>query len=88
MPRPFLLAVSMMATSLMGVTFFALRDGFLHFFSGEPIGSVPEPRLVGVGRANQRWGKKEPARSLVGIGRAVFCEQCYQRSDGKCGLTE
>lgn len=83
MPRPFLLAVSMMATPLMGVTFFPLHDGFVHFFPGEPIGGVPETRLAGVGRANQRWGKKEPASSLMGMVCAAFCEQCCQRSDGR-----
>jgi len=75
MPGPFLLAVSMMATLLMGVTFFALHDGFVHFFPGEPIGGVPETRLAGIGRANQRWGKKESASSSVGIVLAVFGQQ-------------
>jgi hypothetical protein len=73
----------MMATALMGVTFLALGDGFVHFFPGEPISSVPETRLARVGRAKERWEKKEPASSLLEIVLAVFCEQCYQRSDGK-----
>jgi len=67
----------------MGVPLFALGDGFLQFFSSEPIGGVPETRLAGVGRTNQRWGKKEPASSLMGIALAVFCEQCFQRSDSE-----
>jgi hypothetical protein len=67
----------------MGVPFFALHDGFVHFFPGEPIGGVPEPRLARVGSAKQRWGKKDPASSLVGMVLAVFCEQRDQCRDGQ-----
>jgi len=83
MPRAFLLAVSMTAPSLMGIAFLSLQNGFLDFFPGVPIGGVPETRLAGVGRAHQRWGKKEPTSSLVGIVLAIFGEQRYERGDGK-----
>jgi hypothetical protein len=83
MPRAFLLAVSMTAPSLMGVPFLSLQNGFLDFFPGVPIGGIPETRLAGVGRAHQRWEKKERASSLVGIVLAIFGEQRYKRGDGK-----
>lgn len=82
-PVPFLRAVGMMAPPLMSVPFFALGDGFLDFFPGEPIGGIPVTRLAGVGRANQRWGKNEPARSLVERVLAALCEPRYERRDGK-----
>jgi hypothetical protein len=83
MPRAFLLAVSITAPSLMDVPFLSLQNGFFEFFPGEPIGGVPETRFARVGRAHQRWGKKEPTSSLVGIVLAIFVEQRYERSDGK-----
>ena len=83
MPRAFLLAVSMTAPSLMGVPFLSIQNGFLDFFPGKPIGGVPETRLARVGRAHQRWAKKERASSLVGIGLAISGEEGDERSDGK-----
>ena len=83
MPRAFLLAVSMTAPSRMGVPFLSLQKSFLDFFPGIPIGGVPETRLARVGRAHQRWAKKERANSLVGIALAIFGEQGYERGDGK-----
>jgi len=82
-PGPFLLAVGMMAPPLMCVRFFAFHDGFLDFFPCEPISGVPVTRIVGVGRANQRWGKNESASSLVERVLTAFCEQHYDRRDGK-----
>src|SRR3974377_513521 len=74
MPRAFLVAERMRAPSLSGFSFLSLQNGFLDFFPGVPIGGVPETRLARVGRAHQRWAKKERASSLVGIGLAIFGE--------------
>jgi hypothetical protein len=73
----------MMTPPLMGGPFFALPDGFVHFFPGEPIGGVPEPRLARVGRAKQRWGKQDPAISLVGMVLTIFGEQRDHGHDGQ-----
>ena len=83
MPRAFLLAVSRTAPSLMGIAFLSLQYGFLDFFPGEPIGGVPVTRLARIGRAHQRWAKKGPTSSLVGIGLAISGEEGDERGDGK-----
>ena len=83
MPRALLLAVSRTAPSLMGVPFLSIQNGFLDFFPGEPIGGVPVTRLAGVGRAHQRWAKKELTSSLVRVGLAIFGEEGNERGDGK-----
>src|SRR6266699_4007314 len=58
-------------------------NGFVHFFPGEPIAGVPETRLARVGRAIERWGKRDSASIMVGMDLAIFCEQRDQRRDGK-----
>ncbi len=45
-------SLRMTAPPLMSVSFLARQNGFLDFFPGEPIGGVPETRLVRVSCAN------------------------------------
>ncbi len=84
MPRAFPLAMSRTPSSLMGVVFLTLQNSLLDFFPGIPIGAVPQTRFTGVGCAHQRWGKKDLASSLLGIGHAIFGEEGYERGNGQC----